>query len=88
MQLVILKDVFACENQNVLVVGRERDVAQYEAWCGVAELLKRDAFLLFVVPDNNCVICGAGNAGQSHELLFFVVLAEVNRNELSGIILG
>jgi hypothetical protein len=88
MQLIILKDFFACKNHNVLVIGRERNVAQDEARSGVAELLKRDAFLLFVVPDNNCVICGTGNAGQSHELLFFVVFAEVNRNELSGIIFG
>jgi len=86
IQLVVLKHVFACENHYVLVVRRKRDVAQNEARSGVTELLKRDAFLFFVVPHNYCVVYGVGHACQRHELLFIVVLAEVNRDEFRGIV--
>jgi len=63
-------------------------VAQNEARSGVTALLKRDAFLLFVVPHNYCVVYGIGHACQRHELLFIFVLAEVNRDEFSGIVLA
>jgi len=63
-------------------------MAQDKAGSGITELLKRDAFLLFVVPHNYCIVSAVGHTCQRHELLFLVILAEVNTDEFSGVVVG
>lgn len=85
----VVKNVTACDNQNVFGSWRwrKRNVAQLEPGGRLAKILEGQALLLFEIPDYHCEVDSLGDIGQGHKLLGFFVGVEVDSSEFGGGIL-